>query len=155
MELPVLGFGAVAEEGKVTFVAGDGDASVDDSIVYGAAGFAGVEAVAVTAVTADGEDLAEVMGYLFFGHLYGSEAFNTRRVDDPIPLQWIHLGESRGVHTFIVGIGYLSGAGHFAAEEGIEQGRFADTGVTGKERYAIYDVFSRFTRTICFAVWVI
>ena len=80
----------------------------------------GMGTVAETAVTTDLKDLAEIMIDLFFLKIDRSEALDTRRIDDTSIRQEIHLREGRGVHTFVVRIGDLTGTGHLASEQRIE-----------------------------------
>ena len=122
-----------------------------------------MRAVAETAVPTDAEDLAEIVADLFFGHVNGSETFDTRCVDNPalrtsyivlrtsyiflrtsyiflrtsyiVPsyIQFIHLAERSGVHSFVVGVGDLTGSGDFLAEKRIEQRAFAYARIAGEK----------------------
>ena len=96
-----------------------------------------MQAVTVTAFTANTKYLTKIVGYFFFFHLYGSKAFDTGSVDEPAIVQLVHLGEGGGVHAFVVGIGDLSCAGFLAAEDGVEESRLADTGVTCEQCYFV------------------
>ena len=98
----------------------------------GTAGFAAVDAVGVTALTAEIEDLAEIVADLLALHIDRAEALDARGVDDRSAgriggIEEVHLAEGGGVHTGVVRTGYIRSAGNGTAEEGIEQCGFADT----------------------------
>ena len=77
--------------------------------------------VAETAVSADTEDLPEIMAHLFFLEVDGTKTLDTRGVNDRTALrQEIHLREGRGMHTCVMRVGDLAGAREFLAEECVQ-----------------------------------
>ena len=79
--------GLVVAHGEVGLVATLGDVVVFEGFEDGTTGFVGVGAVGEAAVFCKAEDLGEVAGEFFGGHVEGAEAFDARGVDEP--------GESR------------------------------------------------------------
>ena len=103
-----------------------------------------MRAVAEAAVTTRGKDIAEVMTHLVFLEIDGTETFDTRSVYNPTygwvyrfigfavyTVKSVHLREGGGVHSFVMGVGDLTGTRHLASEKRVEQGGFADTGIAG------------------------
>ena len=125
VRLAVFSFGAVPQKRQIGFKTADGYIATYHSGFYSAAWFTGVRAIVESAFCTNAEDLTEIMAHLFALHIYRTEAFDTRGVDDSTILQKVHLGESGGVHTFVVGIGDLACTGHLLTEERIEKGGFA------------------------------
>ena len=120
---------------------------VFEGLKHGAAGFVGVGAVGETAVFREAEDLGEVAGEFFGGHVEGAEALDARSVDEP-PLdrlgdrrgklrdrpQWDHLGEGGGVLAEVVGGGDFGGAEVGIRDEAIDEGGFPHATVTTEQR---------------------
>ena len=67
--------GFVVAHGEVGLVATLGDVVVFEGFEDGTAGFVGVSAVGEAAVFCKAEDLGEVAGEFFGGHVEGAEAF--------------------------------------------------------------------------------
>ena len=97
--------------------------------MHGTTRFIGVRTVSESAVTTDLEYLRKEMTHFLTLKIYRSESFNSRGVNNGTIIEEVHLAESRGVHSFVMRIGYLTRSGYLPSEERIEQGRLADTGI--------------------------
>ena len=134
--LSVLTLVAVAEERQIGFIAAFGNLAPYDCFLHGAAGFVSMRAVTETTFPCDAEDLRKEMADFFPLKIDSAKSLDTRCVDYPtlrtsyiflrtsyiVPsyIQLIHLAESSGVHTFVVGIGDLTGTRDLAPEKRIE-----------------------------------
>ena len=101
--LSVFAFVLIIEHGEIGAVAAVGNPVVGEGCEDGTARLAGVGAATKTAVMADGEDVAEVVGHLLATHVVGAEAADAGGVDDGARRQVVHLGEGGGVATLVVG----------------------------------------------------
>ena len=79
-----------------------------------------MRAVAKTAVAADAENLRKIMAHFLALKIYRTKTLDTRRVYHSAVFQEIHLAESGGMHTFVVGVGDLTGTRDLAAKKRIE-----------------------------------
>ena len=64
-------------------------------------GFVGVCAIAEAAISADGKDISEIMGYFFPFKIDGSEAFDTRGINNPT-FGWVYWFIGFAVYRFTV-----------------------------------------------------
>ena len=60
------------------------------------------------------------MAYFLSFKIYRTKALDARSVNHSAVFQEIHLAESGGMHTFVVGVGDLTGTRDLAAKKRIE-----------------------------------
>ena len=133
-----------------------GDVVVFEGFEDGTTRFVGVGAVGEAAVFCKSEDLGEVAGEFFGGHVEGAEAFDARGVDEPgkgrrgsegrrerarrsldcarDDTKGNHLAKSGGVLTEVVGGGDFGGAEVGLGDEAIDEGGLAYPTVATEER---------------------
>lgn len=81
-----------------------------------------VGAVTIFAVGRNFEYFRKIVSDLFFLHIECAEAFDARSVDNiTVPFYGKHLGESGGMHSFVMVRRNLAGSGFYARQYGIDK----------------------------------
>lgn len=82
------------------------------------------------------------MSYLFLFHVECAKAFYARCVDDVAVARYgKHFREGSGVHTFIVVGGDFAGFDVQLRQNGVDEGGFSYSGVSGEEGYSSFEFF--------------
>ena len=142
MRCPVFPFFLIFQHIQVRGVAGFADVMMFHCFTYSTSRFMAVGTVIIAAVGGNFEYFRKVMSYFFFFHIECSEAFDARSVDDIAVTRYReHLGESSGVHTFVVVGGDFTGFDVQLRQDGIDEGGLAHSGVAGEKRYFPFKFF--------------
>ena len=132
--LSVLAFGDVFADREVALVAALGDEVLVEGFEDGATWLVCVRAVAETALFGDAENFREVVRNLVEFHIYHTETFDARGVDEiRLFVDGIHLAEGGGVHTFVVIVRYLSCASMRIGHYLVDNSAFANARISREE----------------------
>ena len=84
--------------------------------------FMTVGAITIFAVGRNFEYFRKIVSDLFFLHIECAEAFDARSVDNiTVSFYGKHLGESGGMHSFVMVRRNLAGSGFYARQYGIDK----------------------------------
>ena len=140
--LSVFSFGDVFADGEVALVATLGDEVLVEGLEDGATWLVGVGAVAESAIFGDAENLREVVRNFVELHIYHTETFDARGVDEVrLFVDGIHFAEGGGVHTFVVIVRYLSCASVWVGYDLVDNSAFANARIARKEGDFAFEEF--------------
>ena len=106
---PILPFLLVFEHAEIRLVARFANVVLFDSLAHSTARFVAMGTIAIAAFGRDLENFREVVANFLFFHVEGTETFDAWSVDEvAASFESEHLGESGGVHTFVVGSRYFA-----------------------------------------------
>ena len=132
--LSVFSFGDVFADREVTLVATLRNEVLVERFEYGTTWFVDVWAVAKTAIFAYAEDFGEVVRNLVEFHIYHTETFDARGVDEVwLVVDGIHLAERSGVHTLVVIVRNLRSASMWIWHYLVDYSAFAHARIAWEE----------------------
>ena len=123
----VFSFGDVFADREVALITALGDEVLVEGFEDSATWFVGVRAVAKSTIFRDTENLWEIVRNFVEFHIYHTETFDARGVDEVrFFVDGIHFAEGGSVHAFVVIVRYLCSAGMRVGNDLIDDSAFAN-----------------------------